>query len=169
MPAVDAFVARTAADQTGLNTLVVLTYPVRFQLAPGAADGIGIEGAEFVVSAAGVEIARGKTDANGEVPVPIAPLLLGAVTIRILGTDYVLSFQPQDKPTVLRGQQQRLDKLGYMSGYQLQVPGSAAAADNQDGPRTQQAFMNFQCDENLTLDGVIGPQSRGRLVEKTGD
>lgn len=168
MADIDALVARTAADQTGVNTLVVLTYPLRFQLAPGAAGGIGIQGAEFIVSAGGVEIARGTTDANGEVPVPIAPLLLAPVTVNVLGTDYVLSFQPQDKPEALRGQQQRLDKLGYMSGYLLQTPDPATTADNHDGPRTQQAIMNFQSDENLTLDGVIGGQTRAKLVEKTG-
>ena len=42
-----------------------------------------------------------------------------------------------------------------------------APDDGKDGPRTQQSFMNFQSDEQLTLDGVIGPTSRARLVTRT--
>jgi hypothetical protein len=168
MPSIDAFVARTAADQQGLNTLVVLTYPVRFQLAPGFADGIGIGGAEFVVTANGVEIARGTTDANGEVPIPIAPLFFGPVTVTVLGTDYVFAFDPQAEAEALAGVQQRLEKLGYMTGYQLVPIASAAPADGRDGPRTQQSIMNFQCDENLGLDGVVGPLSRARLIARCG-
>lgn len=167
MPSTEAFVARTAADQQGVNTLVVLTYPVRFQLAPGFANGIGISGAAFVVSANGVEIARGQTDANGEVPIPIAPLFVGPVEVAVLGTTYAFSFHPQAKAETLAGIQQLLDKLGYVNGYQLVARAAAQPDDGKDGPMTQQSIMNFQCDENLVLDGVIGPTSRSLLVART--
>lgn len=166
---VQSLVARTAVDQQGVNTIVVLTYPVRFQFAPGAADGIGIAGAPFVATSGGVEIASGTTDANGEVLIPIVPLFAAPVTVTILGSDYVFSFHPQAKVETLAGAQQRLDKLGYMSGYQLTPLGSKAADDGLDGVKTQQSLMNFQSDENLALDGKLGPQTRQALVSKTGD
>lgn len=165
---VESLVARTALDQQGVNTIVVLTYPVRFQLAPGAANGIGIAGADFVATSGGVEIASGTTDANGEVQIPIVPLFNAPVTVTILGADYVFAFHPQAKAEVLAGVQQRLDKLGYLSGYQLAPLGTAANDDGKDGPKTQQAIMNFQCDENLALDGVVGPNTRQLLVSRTG-
>lgn len=168
MPFAEALVARTATDQQGVNTIVVLTYPVRFQFAPGAANGLGIVGADFVVTAGGAEIASGTTDANGEVQIPIIPLFSGPATVTILGADYVFSFHPQQKAEVLAGVQQRLDRLGYMSGYQLKALPSAASDDGLDGPETQQAIMNFQSDETLALDGVVGPITRQTLVSKTG-
>jgi len=168
MPVVEALVARTAADQQGVNTIVVLTYPVRFQFAPGAASGLGIAGADFVATSGGVEIASGTTDANGEVQIPIIPLFNAPVTVTILGSDYVFSFHPQAKADVLTGVQQRLAKLGYISGYQLKPLLVTASDDGNDGPVTQQAIMNFQSDENLTLDGVVGPITRQALVSKTG-
>lgn len=169
MPTAQSFVARTAADQQGVNTIVVLTYPVRFQLAPGAADGIGIAGADFVATSGGVQIASGTTDANGEVQIPIVPLFAAPVTITILGQDYVFAFHPLAKVDTLKGAQQRLDKLGYMSGYQLAPLGDKAGDDGVDGPKTQQSIMNFQSDENLTLDGVLGPKTRAQLTSRTGD
>jgi peptidoglycan hydrolase-like protein with peptidoglycan-binding domain len=165
---VETLVARTAQDQTGLNTVVVLTYPVRFQFAPGAANGLGIVGADFVATSGGAEIASGTTDANGEVQIPIMALFSAPVTVTILGTDYVFSFKPQQQAEVLAGLQQRLDKLGYLSGYQLAALDGTATDDGKDGPETQQSFMNFQTDENLAPDGVIGPISRQVLVAKTG-
>ena len=146
----------------------MLTYPVRFQFAPGAANGLGITGADFVVTSGGVEIANGTTDANGEVQIPIMPLFSGPVTVTILGADYVFSFHPQAKPEAEAGVQQRLDKLGYMSGYQLKPLPDAPIDDGKDGTETQQAIMNFQCDENLALDGVVGPNTRAALVSRTG-
>jgi hypothetical protein len=164
---IEALVARTSQDQQGVNTIVVLTYPVRFQLAPGAANGLGIVGADFVVTAGGVEIANGTTDANGEVQIPIFPLFSGPVTVTIFETDYVFSFHPEAKIDALAGVQQRLEKLGYMSGYLLAPLGSAATDTNKDDAKTQQALMNFQCDENLTLDGRVGPETRGALASRT--
>ena len=169
MPSVvESLVARTALDQQGVNTIVVLTYPVRFQFAPGAANGIGIAGAPFTATSGGIEIASGTTDANGEVQIPIVPLFNGPVTVTIFGSDYVFSFRPQAKPEVLTGVQQRLDKLGYLSGYQLAALDGAASDDGKDGPKTQQSIMNFQSDENITLDGVVGPNTRQTLVSRTG-
>ncbi len=169
MPAlIETLVARTAQDQTGLNTVVILTYPVRFQTAPGAAAGIGIADADFVATAGGVEIARGTTDANGEVLIPIVALFNGPVTVTMLGSDYIFSFHPQQRIDVLAGVQQRLEKLGYMSGYQLAPRGGAPPDDGFDGPQTQQSIMNFQCDEDLVLDGELTPAMKQRLVALTG-
>jgi len=168
VPPGDTNVQRTSQDQAGLNTVVVQHYPVRFQLAPGAADGLGIAGADYTLMLDGVVIGTGTTDANGEIGIPVVSLFAGSVTVTILNTDYVLSFHAQSTGANLKTDQQRLGKLGYMTGYQLVPIADNTQDDGEDGPRTQQSIMSFQCDETLTLDGVIGAQTRGRLTSKGG-
>jgi len=170
----DVFVSRFFDNLLGQNTIVVQTLPVRFQIAPGRGSGLGIAGAPFVISAAGVEISRGVTNAEGEVGVPVIPLFVGNVTVRIFDTDYLVSLTPVTPVDKLLGQEQRLDALGYFTGYQITAPrrdpqpATRQEEETQPPTRTESAFMNFQTDENLAVDGRFGPNTSAKLREASG-
>ena len=165
----DVFVARTAEGLTHLNTLGVPTLPVRFQTAPGAGPSLGIPAAPFAITFNSLPIGAGDTNSDGEVPVPLFPLLMGTVTVRIFDTDYELTLHPGLQAlTRLDGQQKRMEVLGYVTGY-LNVGNLTDTPDsNADNPETQQAIMNFQTDRKLAIDGAIGPATRGALKTAAG-
>jgi N-acetylmuramoyl-L-alanine amidase len=56
------------------------------------------------------------------------------------------------------GCQARLRNLGYDPG----------PIDGIAGPRTEAAVRAFQRDYSLTVDGICGPQTRGKLKEVYG-
>jgi peptidoglycan hydrolase-like protein with peptidoglycan-binding domain len=164
-----ALVTRTLVGLDTLNTLVIPTFPVLFQFAPGRQSGVGISGATFLIFAAGQQIGGGTTNDKGEVPLPIAPLFFSPpVVVRIFDTDYNITIGPSDVSETLPGWQKRLEVLGYMSGYQRNPIGSDRADDNDNGPRTQQATLNFQTDQTLEVDGDIGPKTSDALRKEAG-
>lgn len=167
---IDVEVARTMADLMGLNVLTLATIPLRFQIAPGTAASLGIANVDFAISFDGSEIASGQTTADGEVSIPLLALMGGSpAVLRIFDTDFNLTLHPGlQAVSGLDGRQRRLEHLGYMTGYQLVVIGGDQPDDNTDGPRTQQAIMNFQMDESLTIDGDIGNQTSGKIKSKVG-
>lgn len=69
---------------------------------------------------------------------------------------------PSEIPTLKKGStgetvkalQERLISLGYLSG----------TADGDFGPATAQAVKDFQLVNNLTEDGVAGPETIGRIM-----
>lgn len=174
----DAVVARTLSDLTHFNTLVLSEVRVRFQIAPGEGPGLGIDGALFKIRFNGVVFRQGTTSADGEISIPLASLLTGKVLLEFLGTDYDVSLRafPDGKLSVLTsvgGQQQRLEVLGYLTGYLLRDfllgktdranPASPDPANTFDDAPTQQAIMNFQMDHHLSVDGGMGPKSQTAL------
>lgn len=162
----DAEVMRTAEATEDVNTIVLPTVPIRFQIAPGTGAGLGIENAAYTITVNGTQYSTGSTNADGEVMVPLCPS--GAV-VRIFETEYTVTIHADGLVdiTTLRGRQKRLDHLGYLTGYQLTPIASDVPDDGTDGPRTQQAIMNFQTDTNLTIDGDIGAQTEGQLRTDT--
>jgi hypothetical protein len=164
-----ALLARTISGLDNLNTLVIPTFPLRFQFAPGRQSGVGTAGAAFQIFAAGQQIGGGITNNQGEVPVPIAQLVFSSpVVVHIFDTDYNVTMGPSDVSESLPGWQKRLEVLGYMTGYQLVPIGSDRADDNDNGPRTQQSVLNFQIDQSLEVDGDIGPKTSGGLKSEAG-
>lgn len=163
-------VMRTLAGLTGLNVLTLLTVPVRFQIAPGTSANLGISDVDYTISVAGAQVTIGRTGANGEVSVPLLAFLGGVPPVlRIFDTDFSLIVHPGLQPIGgLDGRQRRLEHLGYLTGYQLVAIGGATPDDNVDGPRTQQAIMNFQMDNTLTVDGDIGAQTTNKLRGDVG-
>ena len=168
-----ALLTRTMQGLTLLNTLVVPTGEVRlrFQIAPGTDSGLGIAGAQFSLLFGGAQFASGQTDANGELGIPIQQLLSGTVVVRIFDTDYNVSLhRGLQSIESLVGQQKRLDIMGYITGYQLGEFDNLSHRpdDGLDGVRTQQSIMNFQTDNSLSIDGEIGPQTKGALKSQVG-
>jgi len=167
---IESLVTRTFEGLDLLNTLEWPNFPVRFQIAPGTGSDLGIAGADFSVLSNGVQIASGQTDANGELQIPLLPVFFGGVVLRIFDTDYNVAIHPGLDPINTRkGQQKRLEIIGYLSGYQLVAIANSAPDDGLDGPRTQQSIMNMQTDGNLDIDGEIGPQTTNSLRTQVGE
>lgn len=165
-------VTRTSEGQNLVNTLTAIrdVVKIRFQIAPGTDANLGIANAAYRILSGGTEIASGQTNADGEVEVPLQPLLTGAVTVRIFESDYNLTLHAGLRAvTTLAGQQKRYDILGYITGYQLGTVGNAPPDDGRDGTKTQQAIMNVQADSNISIDGTVGNQTRTQLTTKVGE
>jgi N-acetylmuramoyl-L-alanine amidase len=56
------------------------------------------------------------------------------------------------------GWQARLNNLGYNAG----------TSNDPDDPQLRSAIEEFQCDYDLTVDGLCGPQTQGKLKERHG-
>jgi hypothetical protein len=172
MVLINAPLGRTSAGVDLVNTLTVVlgVVKVRFQIAPGTGADLGIASADFTISSGGTEITRGQTNADGEVEVPLLPLLTGTVTVGIFGSEYNMSLHPGLQPVnTLAGQQKRCDIMGYITGYQLGTVGNSPPDDGRDGVKTQQAFMNVQHDGDLSIDGTIGNGTRTDMTTKAGE
>lgn len=169
---ITAPVTRTSEGEDLVNTLVVSrdVVKIRYQIAPGTEAGLGIANADFKILSGGTEIKSGKTNADGEIEVPLQPLLTGAVTVNIFGTDFNLTLHKGlEVVTNRRGQQKRFDILGYITGYQRDPVANNVPDDNLDSTRFQQAIMNLQTDSNLDIDGIIGNNTRTDLTSKAGE
>lgn len=165
-------VTRTSEGEDLVNTLTAIrdVVKIRFQIAPGTGSNLGIAGVDFRILSGGTEIANGQTNADGEVEVPLQPLLTGEVTVRIFESDFDLTLHAGLQAVTTRaGQQKRYDILGYMTGYQLGTVGNAAPDDGTDGTKTQQSIMNVQTDGNLSIDGTVGNATRTDLTTKAGE
>lgn len=74
------------------------------------------------------------------------------------GITWVLEIGGLDPVGTTTGVQARLDNLGYDSG----------PVDGIQGPITTAAVREFQEDYELTVDGIVGSQTRGKLKEVYG-
>lgn len=155
---------RAARTQKGLNhrnTLVLRRLKVYFQRFPGkggsAADR-GIADVDYVLRVDGRIVDKGKTAADG-----LIDLLLPAgmaAELKVFGTRYTVQLQPELEPVAeVKGQQRRLSMLGYELGG---IDGTAAQ-------KTDRAALNFQADQALGPDGVIGNATQGKLVSEFGE
>lgn len=165
-------IGRTSEGEDLVNTLTAVreVVKVRFQIGPGTGASLGIADADYKIMSGTTELASGKTTADGEIEVPLQPLLTGAVTVRIFESDFNLTLHSGlENVSTLKGQQKRYDILGYHTGYLRDVVGNSAPDDGRDGTKTQQCIMNFQTDGNLSIDGTVGNQTRTDLTTKAGE
>ncbi len=125
---------------------------LRFQICPGDATGLGIVGVPYIVTRDGATIAEGETDSDGDVVFAIEAGQ--TVVVDIFDTQYEIELDEMmnDKGST-EGVQQRLETLGYMTGYQLTPLGDENRYDGSDDPSTQQAIMNYQSDHGLEVNG----------------
>jgi hypothetical protein len=115
--------------------------------------------------AVGESVVEGSTGPDGflEQPVPQA-----AATARlsvklnrpdgVTGYSWDLRLGMLDPQTTITGIQARLNNLGYNTG----------PVDGIKGPRTTEAIKEFQAKYGLTVDGIAGPITQGKLVEVYG-
>ncbi len=159
--------ARSIENLLTRNVLALRVVKLRFQIAGGNGGDLGIADAPFTVFLGDLQIGSGQTDSNGELSLIIAPG--ESLQVQMLDTIYNVSFGPaMNALTALPGQQKRLEALGYLTGHLLAPLANAVPDDNVDGPRTQQAVLNFQSDQNLTIDANIGNNTRNALRTAVG-
>ncbi|MEY2429491.1 MAG: hypothetical protein QOJ40_2376 [Verrucomicrobiota bacterium] len=162
-----ASLARSVETPLTRNVLALRVVKLRFQIAGGTGSDLGVVNAPFTVSLDGLEVASGQTDANGELSLLIAPG--ETLQVRVLDTIYNVDFAPaMEALTTLHGQQKRLEIVGYLTGHLLTPLANAVPDDAVDGPRTRQAALNLQTDQNLVIDADIGTNTRNALRTAAG-
>jgi hypothetical protein len=124
-------------------------------------EGNAIANAAYMLTCDGVDIS-GQTDGNGvllhTIPADTAEAVLN-LHDRVWQLQ-VASLNPMENTgdDGVSGCQARLRNLGYDPG----------PIDGIAGPRTEAAVRAFQRDYSLTVDGICGPQTRGKLKEVYG-
>ena len=104
------------------------------------------------------------TDGNGKIEEDIKPDLHDAMlTIQgdetpFQGSQISIKIGDLDPVTEVSGQTARLNNLGYCAG----------AIDQPDADAFESAVEEFQCDNNLTVDGICGPQTQAKLKQVHG-
>jgi hypothetical protein len=149
-------------------SLVVPQVRIRFQIAPGVGAGLGIGAVPFEVVVGGVSVLTGTTDTNGEIIVPLPLVQGGGCSVKIFGSEFPIALLASwDPVTTVKGQQQRLDHLGYIRGYQLSTT-IEPPADGTLTERFHNAINDFQWNEDIAVDGAAGPVTQGRLTTAAG-
>ena len=165
----EALVQRVLEGLTQFNTLAMPIIKIRFQLSPGTGTGLGISGVPFQVLVGGVAAHAGTTDPNGEVTVPIPFIAAGGCVLRIFDSDFPLDFSPTlDAVTAESGQLQRMDQMGYVTGYQLSDVIEPSTDVTRNTERSRQCCLNLQADAGIAIDDDIGPQTRTQLTTRAG-
>lgn len=153
--------ARTAEGLDHRNTLVFNTLEIYFQRfadSHGSDADRGIDAVPWVLHAGGRVVGRGTTAADGSVTLSV-PAGIPA-ELEIFGTRYRLIAVPNLEPVTDReGQQRRLSMLGYELGL----------VDGTLGRDTDRAVLDFQANNGLDPDGVVGPRTRAQLVSQFGE
>ena len=170
-------VSRLVSSSAAFNTLnQPPPIPIFLQMSPDAPSGDvrGIAGVDFQVLVNNAVIQQGTTPANGRVDVRVPPG--GSATLQLLVNnasvaEYVITVDTGalDAATTVRGQQERLRMLGYQIGHTgPDSNGVNAAGDNAMNFDTERSIVDFQCDQGLFPDGIIGNQTRPRLTTRAG-
>lgn len=161
-------VARLTPAAAGRNTVVTRTVDIFFHRSPqlpGGAAARGIPDIDWRVTSGGSPIANGRTGADGKVTVPIRsgrPSLLEV----LIGGNPVATYTITERrvaaeaTTSLHGQQRRLRSMGYHLG--------SGEVDGQMGRITDRAILEFQADQAVDMDGVVGPVTRGQFTAQAG-
>jgi len=168
----DSVVSRQRQGSAAFNTLnSPPAVPIFFQKSPDAPSGDvrGVRGLDFQVTSSGT-IQTGTTGPDGriDVRVPVG----GSATVELLFNGRVVATYTvtvddgtPDAVTKVSGQQQRLRALGYQIGH------SGADGDGVDdtmGALTESAILDFQADQGILMDAVVGRVTQGRLTTRAG-
>jgi len=153
--------ARTDKSLAHHNTLVLRKLKVYFQQFPGK-SGTDAERAvaniDYTLKVDGRVVDIGKTAADGSVTLNVPAGV--PCTLNALGTDYTVTMHGFLEPvTTVFGQQRRLQMLGFNLGD----------VDGKVGRRTDKAFEDFQADQSLLPDGVVGGGTQGKLKTQAGE
>jgi hypothetical protein len=171
-------ISRLTSDSTAHNTLnQPPTVPIFLQMSPDAPQGDvrGIPGVNFQVLINGSVVQAGTTPADGRIDVRVPPG--GSSTLQLLVdgaavADYEITVDTGalDPADQVRGQQQRLRMLGYQIGSDGPdgngVNAATAAGRNVANAEFERALVDFQVDQGLFPDGIVGNQTRPRLVAR---
>ena len=95
--------------------------------------------------------------APGTTEVPVGPNV-DRVTLKFPGREVAVRLGFLQPASTVAGVRERLNNLGYLAG------------DVDDPKRLEfrSAVEEFQCDQKLGVDGIVGPATRARLVKVHG-
>jgi hypothetical protein len=154
-------VARTQKGLAHRNTLGLRKLKLFFQCFPGKAGSDAqraIAAVDYTLRIAGRVVDKGQTAADGSIELLLPAGL--AAELEIFGTKYDLTGTPWLEPVAdVIGQQRRLSMMGYAIGN----------PDGTAGEKTDRSALEFQADQGLGPDGVIGGGTRGKLTSEFGE
>jgi N-acetylmuramoyl-L-alanine amidase len=120
------------------------------------ADGNPRAGVPYKVTV-GQLTREGSTGGDGMIQCPI-PVDAETVDLEVDGEVVRVQVGHLDPIDEVSGLQARLKNLGYDPG----------PIDGKDGPLTRAAVKAFQMENDLEVDGVAGPKTRGKLLDAYG-
>lgn len=168
----DDAIARQVTDSESHNTLASRTVEITFQRSPGnpEEDTRGIAGIQWRVMSDGVEVQSGTTEEDGIVHVEIrgsAATVLELIHEGIAVSQYQITIREggYEPDAQLIGVQRRLRQLGYQLGHHGE---SADGIDGEMGRKTDAAIQDFQIDQHMEFDSVIGDRTKSALNDEVG-
>jgi hypothetical protein len=167
------FISRLVSGSAAVNTISLPPpVPIHFQRSPDfpAGDIRGIDGMDFQVFSNGAVIQTGRTGNDGKIDVRVPPggssivklLFNGAVVAEYEVTVDAGAFAAVNTVT---GQQQRLRTLGYQIGH-LGPEGNGV--DGNQRLEFERSVLEFQADQGLVIDSVVGAVTGPRLTTRAG-
>jgi len=157
--------ARVSHGATHTTGLAIPQARIRFQIAPGTGTGLGIADVPYEIYSGTARVSSGNTDPNGEISIPVQLIQAGNCSIRAFGTEYPVSMvNAWEDVTTEMGQQQRLNNLGYVTGFLFDLNYDL----DSTASRGFQAVNAFQWDADLRVDGNCGPATRRHLRRANG-
>ena len=165
-------ISRLTQGSSAFNTLnSPPPVPIFFQKSPDAPSGDvrGISGMDFkVTSTAGTQSGTTAADGRIDVRVPVG----GSATLQLLFNgsvvaEYTVTVDTgtPDAVTTLTGQQQRLRMQGYQIGH---TGADGDGVDGTMGALSESAILDFQADQAILTDAVVGNITQGRLTKSAG-
>jgi len=123
------------------------------------ADGepFSYEDYKLKIDGEGDDWIEGTTDGEGRLEQNIA-LDSEEGELHIAGHVWPISVAHLDPITTVSGVQARLNNLGFNAG----------PVDGKNGPKTKAAVKRFQKSRDITVDGIVGPQTRKHLKDAYG-
>jgi hypothetical protein len=166
-------IARLVPSSAAHNTLnLPPPVPIHFQRSPDFPQGDtrGIDALDFQVVNAGAVIQVGRTGRDGRVDVRVPPG--GSSTVQLLFNGAVVAEYEVTVDTgalaavnTITGQQQRLRMLGYQIGH------TGADGNGVDGNQSlvfERSVLDFQADQGLNPDAIVGPLTTPRFTARAG-
>ena len=167
-------ISRLFSSSPAHNTIVVRTVEVYLQRSPSNSESDtdirGVEALTWRVTSGGTEIQSGTTEDSGLIEVQVRGAVDSILELTHEGTTVAqyrvrirdTGYEPD---TELAGVQRRLMQLGYHVGHESD---DGDGVDGDMGRKTDKAIMDFQVDEKIDIDGVIGSDVRTRLNDQCG-
>ena len=150
---------KEARPTTNVHTFQVKSRPLKLSLVLRDFHQRPLANTECQIEVDGVKKTV-TTDADGRFIQPIPPAAAGGrVTAAGVGLDVPLMIGHLDPVDTQSGQVARLANMGY---YRLPLQG------DPDEDELDSAIQEFQCDNNLTVDGDCGPATQAKLKEIHG-
>lgn len=162
IPVLDPGKAGAATEKTHVFELKVDKTNLRIVVKD--TENKAIAGKKYRLTLVSLPPLEGKTGGDGMIEHEIPPKdTSGKLEVFLHG--------PSEPALIWRLAIGALDPLETVSGYQARLKNlayDAGPVDGINGPLTKGAVRRFQTTENILVDGIVGPQTRGNLETAHG-